>query len=333
MSDLTLVETLVSYTKFLIGLVAILIPVAFGVELLRRVVGPDHLQTWIGGRGSLAGLVRGVTLGVITPFCSVSTTPVLAGLLQTGVRASAAAAFTLASPLLNPIVVALLATLVGWKATAGYAVITVIMVLVVAKLADSPRVEQGIRAAARPSPEAVAAEGSSPHDEDHTNRDDDLLPDVHIAEVEACSSGADSEALTWRHQVHESWQGALQLMRTLALPLLGGVALGAAISLLVPSDVLRDLAAPGRAWSVPVAAFVGIPIYLNSASVVPIGSALLDKGVGLGPVFAMFIGGMGASVPEVVALSGLLKPRLIAAYLIVILLVATAGGYIVPFVA
>jgi uncharacterized membrane protein YraQ (UPF0718 family) len=47
----------------------------------------------------------------------------------------------------------------------------------------------------------------------------------------------------------------------------------------------------------------------------------------------MFIGGMGASVPEVVALSGLLKPRLIAAYLIVILLVATAGGYIVPFVA
>ena len=54
------------------------------VALVNRRFGPDRIQRWMAD-GRLPGPVKGLLLGALTPFCSCSTLPVLAGMLKSGV--------------------------------------------------------------------------------------------------------------------------------------------------------------------------------------------------------------------------------------------------------
>ncbi|MCD2201384.1 permease [Halobacterium sp. KA-4] len=70
------------------------------------------------------GNVAAASLGAVTPFCSCSTAPILAGLLQAGVPLGLAFSFRLASPLVNEIAILLLIGLFGievtvWSITGG----------------------------------------------------------------------------------------------------------------------------------------------------------------------------------------------------------------------
>lgn len=66
----------------------------------------------------------------MTPFCSCSTVPVLAGLLQAGAPLGLAFSFLLASPLVNEIAVLLLVGLFGIEVTVYYVVITLVAAVV-----------------------------------------------------------------------------------------------------------------------------------------------------------------------------------------------------------
>ncbi len=61
--------------------------------------------------------------GAITPFCSCSTIPILAGLLNSKVPFGPAMSFLIASPLMNPLMVFMLWVLLGWKVAIVYFVV------------------------------------------------------------------------------------------------------------------------------------------------------------------------------------------------------------------
>ena len=62
--------------------------------------------------------------------------------------------------------------------------------------------------------------------------------------------------------------------------------------------------------SVFIASIIGIPMYIRPETMLPIAEALASKGMSLGTVVALIIGGAGASIPEVVLLSKLFKKNL-----------------------
>lgn len=80
--------------------------------------------------------------------------------------------------------------------------------------------------------------------------------------------------------------------------------------------------------AIPVAAVIGIPLYITVETMVPIGIVLLQKGMGLGTIMALIVGGVGASIPEVSLLASIFKPRLVTAFVLTILVVATLAGYV-----
>ena len=67
-------------------------------------------------------------------------------------------------------------------------------------------------------------------------------------------------------------------------------------------------------WSVPAAVVVGIPMYSNAAGIVPIVEALLGKGAALGTVLAFMMSVIALSLPEMIILRKVLKPKLIAVF-------------------
>ena len=111
------------------------------------------------------------------------------------------------------------------------------------------------------------------------------------------------------------------------LPMIIGVAIGAFIYGVVPEDGLRFMAGGNVWWLIPLAATIGIPLYVRLETMLPVALALSGAGVAIGPIFAMMIGGSGASPPEISMLAAVFKPKLLATFVITILLAAMLAGY------
>jgi uncharacterized membrane protein YraQ (UPF0718 family) len=93
-----------------------------------------------------------------------------------------------------------------------------------------------------------------------------------------------------------------------------GIAVGAGIHGYVPEGFMAAIMGKGAWWSVPAAVLVGIPMYSNAAGIVPIIHALLEKGAALGTVLAFMMSVIALSLPEMVILRKVLKPKLIGTF-------------------
>jgi len=108
--------------------------------------------------------------------------------------------------------------------------------------------------------------------------------------------------------------------------LLLGAGIGAFIYGFVPGDLIVSLAGPENPLAIPVAAVIGVPMYIRAETLIPVSAVLLEKGMGIGAVMALIIGGAGASIPEVTLLSAIFEWRLVAAFVATILTVAVLAG-------
>jgi uncharacterized membrane protein YraQ (UPF0718 family) len=66
---------------------------------------------------------------------------------------------------------------------------------------------------------------------------------------------------------------------------------------------------------------------------IPIGLALIEKGMSTGAVLALVIGGAGASIPELTLLSAIFKRKMLAAFVLTIIAIAVAVGYLANWLA
>ena len=113
--------------------------------------------------------------------------------------------------------------------------------------------------------------------------------------------------------------------------LIVGIAIGATIYGYIPQEWIVSLAGPENRFAIPVAALVGVPLYIRAESAIPIGLALVQKGMSLGAVIALIIGGAGMAIPEMSMLLSIFKARIVAAIVALIFFTAVIGGYLFDF--
>src|SRR5690625_6643642 len=92
-----------------------------------------------------------------------------------------------------------------------------------------------------------------------------------------------------------------------------GVFIGAFIYGFIPADFITKYASGDGIFSVMIASIIGVPMYIRPETMLPIAEALVSKGMSMGTVIALVIGGAGASIPEVVMLSKLFKKKFLVA--------------------
>jgi len=339
-----LLDTVTLFGSLLFGLLVLFVPITVGLVLLQRWLGDDRLARLLGGDRLLPALVKGTLLGAVTPFCGCSTIPLLLGLLRARVRFAGVAAFMLASPLLNPYILGVVALLFGGWTTVVYAAVAVATSMglgAVWELAGLDRsLQPGVLPASVPATVSrvpvggeLVALGAAP---DGTC----AVRAAGTAETATdCSTtlGQRSEPATrawsgWRTELTAAAQAALDLLRPMLRPMLLGVGIGALLYGVVPEGWLAEVLGTSTWWSLPLAAVLGLPLYLRGEAAFPIGAGLLAAGVGEGPMFAMVIAGMGASLPEVTILSGLFQRRLLGAFLASVFATAILGGLLIPAV-
>jgi len=116
------------------GMVVFFLALSFLVGLLQAWLPEERFCRLFEGRKRIAGYLIGAALGAVTPFCSYSTIPALAGLLRSGAPFGPTLAFLFASPLLDPVMLAVFVFLIGVEGTVAYAVITFLASILVAAL-------------------------------------------------------------------------------------------------------------------------------------------------------------------------------------------------------
>ncbi|MBC7106576.1 MAG: permease, partial [Firmicutes bacterium] len=138
-------------------------------------------------------------------------------------------------------------------------------------------------------------------------------------------------AMALKERVKTAAQNAVGLFRQMVPYLLVGVAIGAFIYGFLPAGFLARVAGPDNPLAIPVAAAIGVPLYVRTETVIPVGFAMIQKGVSLGAIVALAIGGAGASIPELSMLAGVFKRKLWVAYIITMFAIATIIGYLFNF--
>ena len=272
-------------------LILLFIGITFLVGLLQAYIPEERIRRLLGGRRQGVGNIVAAGLGALTPFCSCSTIPILLGLLEVGIPFGACMSFLFASPLLNPVILALLLALVGVVPTVIYAAITFTSAVVIGLILERfgyGRYVRDVVVEGRPKPCDCAS-----------------------------SHGA---------RIQRAFSFAVNLFRQVFPYLILGAGIGAFIYGFVPGDLIIAVAGPENPLAIPLAAVIGIPMYIRAETLIPVSAVLLEKGMGIGAVMALIIGGAGASIPEVTLLSAIFERRLVAAFVATILTVAVLAG-------
>ena len=257
--------------------------VVFAVGVVRSFFTAERARRILAGKREAAGNVMAALLGIVTPFCSCSAVPLFIGFVTAGVPLGVTFSFLISAPMVNEIALVLLFGLFGWKIAALYLgtglAIAMVAGWTIGRLSMERHVEPWVY-------EAIGAAGESGLDE---------------GSLSPTASGHGLDAV--RDIVGKVW-----------LYVVLGIAVGAGIHGYVPENFMASFMGRGAWWSVPLAVLIGIPMYSNAAGIIPIVEALLGKGAALGTVLAFMMAVIALSLPEMIILRKVLRPRLIATF-------------------
>ena len=257
---------------------------------------PERTRALLSGRHEGVGNVMAASLGIVTPFCSCSAVPLFIGFVQAGVPLGVTFSFLIAAPMVNEIALALLFALFGWKIALLYLVLGLSVAIVAGFIIGKLKMEH--------------------HLEDWVQK---------MARTEA-TVGADE--LTLVDRIQAGFASVREIVGKVWPYVLAGIAIGAGIHGYVPADFMAGFMGKDVWWAVPASVLIGVPMYTNAAGIIPIVEALLAKGAALGTVLAFMMSVIALSLPEMVILRKVLKPRLIATFVGVV----ASGIMLVGFV-
>jgi uncharacterized membrane protein YraQ (UPF0718 family) len=270
--------------------------VAMVVAMLQQSVG-QKLSGALGKVSLETGSVLAATAGAVTPFCSCSTVPILSGMLQARVRFGVCFTFLIASPVINE---GVMLVLLRQSIPQAILFLAVAFVLSVGFGIFLDRI--GMARFVKVMPALAGIDGA-----------------VHI--------DGSAPTVPLKARLRFAAQTAWHELKSSAPYLAIGIFAGALIYGYVPQEALVQLKAWFPGWIlIVVMALIGVPFYVNAAMVIPIAVALMEKGLGIGPVAAFLVSAAGTSIPEMVMLLRLFKVPLILWHVATIVICATVIG-------
>ncbi|AWG44733.1 permease [Priestia filamentosa] len=277
------------------NLLVLFVGISFLISFIQAYVPFEKLEKWMGGKNPLLGNLAGAILGFITPFCSCSTIPLLVTMLNRNIPFQAAMTYLFTSPLLDPWILALMAYIYGVKVTIIYTVATFIFSMLIGWYLDKNNYKEQVK--------NVIVKGALP-EQDQARRKDIIL------------------------NLKESIKETVDLIRSVLVYVLIGAFIGAIIKEAVPTNFLTFISDQNQWWVIPLAAIIGVPLYIRLSTMMPIAQALLVNGFPLAPTMALLIGGAGASLPELIMLKSIFRKKLVGAFVVSVFLMATFSGYL-----
>jgi len=290
-------------------------------------INQDRLAAWLRRRTWIA-ILGAVAIGALTPFCSCGTTAIILGAMASSVPWAPIVAFMASSPLTSPGEYVLSVGLFGPAFATTFLLAAVAVGLIGGGAAwwlERRGLLAGQARMAAPAPAAGSTCGSDCADGDPVaagaSGGTRLLT---VTDVTPATAMAASPA-----RLRQFGDALLTNTRRLAIYFLGFAALGYLVIRILPTSLITDWLGTGNpVWSVPLAAVLGIPVYLNTDASLPLVASLLHGGMAPGAALAFLITGAGTSVGAISGMLVIARWRIVALVVGTLLVTAIATGWL-----
>lgn len=267
----------------------------FIISIVRSFFSPERTRALLGGKREGLGNILGALLGIVTPFCSCSAVPLFIGFVETGIPLGVTFSFLIAAPTINEVAIVMLLGLFGFKVAAIYILSGLTIAIFAGWVMGKLKMEKYV---------------------------EDFVWNIKR------SGNNVEEQPTWDDRISQAVASVKEIVGKVWLYVIVGIAIGAGIHGYVPEAALVNIMGKQAWWSVPAAVLLGIPLYSNAAGMIPIVSALLEKGASLGTALAFMMSVVGLSLPEAVILRRVLKLPLLITFFAVVAVAIMLTGFL-----
>lgn len=249
----------------------------FIISYIQSYFPPERTKKILGRFKGVSGNILGALLGTITPFCSCSSIPLFIGFTSAGLPLGVTFSFLISSPLVDLASVLLLASIFNWKIAIAYVVVGLLLAVIGGTIISKLHLEEYVEPFV------------------YGNKSVDI----------------EQEELTAKDRIDFGKEQVLAIIKKVWLYILIGVGIGAAIHNWIPESVISAILGQDKWYSVLIATFIGVPMYADIFGTLPIAEALVAKGVGLGTALSFMMGVTALSLPSMIMLKQVVKPKLL----------------------
>ena len=241
-------------------------------------------------------IIAAAIFGGLSPFCSCTVIPLIAGLLQAGVPLAPVMAFWISSPLMDPEMFILLSAVLGIEFTIVKTIAAIVLGLG-AGFTTHALVQRGLFTNPLREEAVTGYSGCSPS----TRSNKKIVWAFWKDDERRNSFIAESKTTGW---FLFKWLTLAFLIESLM------------VAYIPPEFVGNYLGANSEWWLIPTAAAVGVPAYLNGYAAIPMVGGLVDMGMSLPGALTFMVAGGVSSLPASMAVFVLVRRNLFVWYLI-----------------
>lgn len=272
--------------------------IIFGFAIIRSFLPPEKIKKILSTKFEIFKNILASLIGIVTPFCSCSAVPLFIGFVESGVPLGVTFSYLIAAPMINEVAVVLLLGLFGWKIAAIYIVSGLAISIVVGFILGRMSLEH-------------------------------LVQD-YVWKIKS-KGQVKLEDRTWKERMKLAYDDTAGIVKKVFPWVIVGVGIGAFIHGYAPENLLTSIAGKGVWYAVPLAVLIGVPLYSNAAGMIPVVKSLIEKGLPIGTSLSFMMAVTALSLPEMIILRKVLKPKLLALYFGIVTLGIIFTGYLFNF--
>ena len=265
----------------------------FSISYIQSFFPPERTKKILGRFHGIGANTLAALLGTVTPFCSCSSIPLFIGFTSAGLPLGVTFSFLISSPLVDLGSLVMLTGSFGSKVALAYVLVGLVLAVLGGTLIERLHLENDV---------------------------EEFIRNAGRVDLE-------SPQMSVRDRLSYAKTQVASTVRKVAPYVLVGVAIGALIHNFIPQAFVEELLGAEHWYSVPLATLIGIPMYADIFGTIPIAESLFAKGAGLGTVLSFMMGVTALSLPSMVMLRKAVKPRLLAVFFGVVVVIMLIGFF------
>ncbi len=314
-------ETISFFVFVFIELSILFLLISFFVELMNYYINPNKIKRLLSSKKK--GYLTASLLGSLSPFCTCSTIPFTIGLLKARASFGPVMTFLFTSPILNPMMIALLLVTFNLQITLFYALIAISSSLLAGYILEKYNFERFVK------PDVI-------FDTCCNNKAKFTINNIKQNKLQINTKN-NFISINKNQKIKQSKKEIMiSIMKKTFKQFVSfipyfaiGIAIGAVIHGFIPKNIILEYANKDNIFAVPFSAVLGIPLYMRATTMIGIAPELLNSGLSMGALISLTIGATGASIPEVILLKRIFHWQLIVFFLASVFLMAIGCGYLI----
>ncbi|MBP8614605.1 MAG: permease [Firmicutes bacterium] len=265
----------------------------FVISFIQSYFPPERSRKIMGRFHGVWANCAAALLGTVTPFCSCSSIPIFLGFISAGLPLGVTFSFLISSPMVDLGSLVLLTSIFGAKVAMGYVLLGLVVAVIGGTLLEKLHMEKHV---------------------------EEFVTGAGVANIE-------SPSLTVAERVTYAKEQVVSTFSKVFPYIIAGVGIGTLIHNWIPQRFVEGVLGRKNPLGVIFATLIGVPMYADIFGTIPVAEALLHKGAQLGTVLSLMMAVTTLSLPSMVMLRKVVKPKLLGMFIAICVIGIMIVGY------